>query len=135
MIAIRGVDHIGIRVIDRKRSVDFYGKLGFEVTQEHDAGRVVVLRNAAGVEINFIVNGAEYAGGQNPLMDIAEKYPGYTHVALAVESMDQTIATLGRVGIPISEGPQRLGAGLSLFIRDPDRNVIELRQKPASPGR
>ena len=131
MIAIRGVDHIGIRVIDRDRSVGFYAKLGFEVTQEHDAARVVVLRNAAGVEINFIVNGAPYGAGENPLMDIGDKYPGYTHVALAVESIAQTVVTLGQLGITISGGPEHLGNGLSLFIRDPDRNVIELRQKPA----
>jgi hypothetical protein len=30
--------------------------------------------------------------------------------------------------VVITEGPVRLGGALSLFLRDPDRNVIELRE-------
>lgn len=131
MISLQGVSHVGIRVIERDRSAAFYAKLGFAVVAEHESGSVVILRNAAGVEINFIVNGKPFEGGQNPLMDIDDKYPGYTHVAFDVGSMEQTVAALGTLGIAISEGPVRLGPGLSLFVRDPDRNVIELRQKRA----
>jgi lactoylglutathione lyase len=131
MIAIRSVDHIGIRITDRARAVEFYEKLGFVTVSEHAKDHVLVVRNAAGVEINFIINGKPYGAGENPLMDIADKYPGYTHVAFSVESIPHTVEALAVLGVPITGGPDRLGDGVSLFLRDPDRNVIELRQRIA----
>lgn len=128
MLTLRSVNHIGIRITDRARSVEFYARLGFQLVWEQPAGTVMILRNAAGIEINFIVNGKPYQGDQNPLMDLPDKYPGYTHVAFDIESIDATLAALARANIAVSGGPERLGDGLSLFIRDPDRNVIELRQ-------
>ena len=128
MIEIQQVDHIGIRVTDEVRTLAFYRQLGFEVTFRADEARVVIVTNAKGVEINFIVNGVEALGGRNVLMDVPDKHPGYTHVALRVVSIEQTVAELDALGIEITEGPVRLGSGMSLFIRDPDQNVIELRE-------
>lgn len=124
---IEAVDHIGIRVIDEQRAVDFYGQFGFQVVFRQPAAFVTILRNAAGVELNLITNGRADFDGKNVLMDVPEKHPGYTHVALRVDSMDATVQRLAQLGIPIAEGPIQLGSGLSLFIRDPDANVIELR--------
>jgi lactoylglutathione lyase len=64
-------------------------------------------------------------------MDEPEKYPGCTHVALGVASAEQAAAELAEAGIGLSGGPVKLGDGISLFVRDPDRNVVELRQSPA----
>jgi lactoylglutathione lyase len=128
VIEIRQVDHIGIRVTNEARTLAFYRQLGFEVTFRAEVAAVVIVTNAEGVEINFIVNGKGPPAGRNVLMDVADKYPGYTHVALRVASIDRTVAELRSLGIEITEGPVRLGSGVSLFIRDPDRNVIELRE-------
>lgn len=125
---IEAVDHIGIRVTDEQRAVAFYGELGFSVVFRQADAFVTILRNAAGVEINLITNGRADFDGKNVLMDVAEKHPGYTHVALRVASIEDTVQELARLGIAITEGPKQLGAGLSLFIRDPDANVIELRK-------
>jgi lactoylglutathione lyase len=128
MIEILQVDHVGIRVSDEARTLAFYREFGFDVTFRAEEARVVIVANREGVELNFIVNGSAPPGNGNVLMDIAPKHPGYTHVALRVASIEATAAQLRSLGIEITEGPVRLGNGVSLFIRDPDRNVIELRQ-------
>jgi lactoylglutathione lyase len=128
---IQQVDHVGIRVTDEASTLAFYRQFGFQVTFRAEEARVVIVRNAQGVELNFIVNAVPPPDGRNVLMDVASKHPGYTHVALRVASMDRTIAELDSLGIEMTEGPVRLGSGVSVFIRDPDRNVIELRQHDA----
>ena len=128
MIPIARVEHIGIRVTDPVRSEAFYALFGFETKFRGGPEPVVIMQNDAGVEINLICNGAPRAEPSNVLMDVPEKHAGYTHVALGVASIEETVAELGRLGIAITGGPVNLGGRLSLFVRDPDRNVVELRE-------
>ena len=129
---ISAVSHVGIRVLDAARSEAFYAQLGFRVVARFSRDAVVILSNDAGVEINLIVNAVPEHDGTNVLMDEnLPKRAGYTHVAFAVDSIEDTVKTLGELGIAISGGPERLGPGISLFVRDPDRNVLELRQERA----
>jgi lactoylglutathione lyase len=129
---ITAFDHIGVRVRDGGRARAFYRKLGFEVVYEDAQSPVVILRNMAGVEINLVVN-ADAAAAVNVLMDVPEKHPGLTHVALRVRSIADTVAALHAAGIAITEGPVRLGPwNTSVFVRDPDGNVIELTEHRAA---
>ena len=57
MIAIEKVDHLGIRITDRTRALAFYGILGFRVEHEVEFDAVIIVKNAADVELNLIVNG------------------------------------------------------------------------------
>ena len=124
---IESVHHIGIRVTDGPRAIAFYEQLGFRVVYRDPKDPVVVLVTDSGVELNLIVNAGPF-DGKNRLMDIPEKFPGITHVALRVASIEEAKSWVERVGLTITEGPKRLGNGISLFFRDPDANVIELRQ-------
>jgi lactoylglutathione lyase len=128
-IEIAAVDHIGVRVHDLDRAMKFYAVLGFTLEHKATNDAVAVVRNAEGVELNLVYNANADAGGNNILMDVREKYPGYTHVALRVRSIRSTIEVLRTHGVRITQGPVSFGRDghVSVFVRDPDLNVIELR--------
>jgi lactoylglutathione lyase len=134
-ITVERVDHIGIRVRDFDRALGFYRVLGFELVHKVTFDAVAIIKNAAGVEINLIINANAGDPANNILMDVGEKYAGFTHVALRVGSIEATIAALKGNDIAISDGPVKFGddGNVSVFIRDPDRNVIELRGRDQGP--
>ena len=129
MINIEQFDHVGIRITDRERAVKYYESLGFKIEVEVDFDAVIVMKNSNGVEINLVVNGVDLNQGKNILMDVPEKHTGFTHVALRVESIVETLKTLEKENIAISQGPVTFGRDghVSVFLRDPDRNTLELR--------
>ena len=128
-IDIVAVDHIGIRVRDLERAMTFYRILGFELEHKAKNDAVAVVRNAHGVELNLVYNANADAGGKNILMDVGDKYPGYTHVALRVASIKSVIEVLRAYDVRITQGPVSFGRDghVSVFVRDPDLNVVELR--------
>ena len=126
---ISNIDHIGIRITEKNAALDFYKILGFQLEQEVDFDAVIIMKNKSGVEINLINNGKDISNGKNILMDVPEKHPGFTHVAFGVESVLHVMEVLEKNNVPISQGPVTFGRDghVSIFIRDPDRNTIELR--------
>ena len=131
---LTGVAHLGIRVKELARSRVFYELFGFEfVAGPMGPEPVAIMKHPAGIEINFILNGADDVPS-NVLMDIDHKHAGYTHVALAIREVDAAKAMLDDAGIPLSGGPiDYPGGAVGMFVRDPDRNVVELyRPAPAA---
>ena len=64
-------------------------------------------------------------GDPGILMDVEGKYPGYTHVALKLASVEQAEQLFQETGVAIT-GRRSFRGVDTVFIRDPDRNVLEL---------
>ena len=129
-IPILGLAHLGIRVHNLERSVRFYELLGFNKTAGPIGPEpVAILEHPSGVEVNLILN-APSADAPNILMDVPAKHPGVTHFALLCPDILAAKERLEAAGIALSGGPVRFGPGAQgIFVRDPDRNVIELHQR------
>ena len=134
-IDIERVDHIGIRVRDLDRALTFYRVLGFALMQRSENDDVAIIRNERGVELNLVFNANAGDPAADILMDVPKKFAGYTHIALRVTSIPATIAALQANRIAITQGPVSFGDAVhvSVFVRDPDRNVIELRGRDQGP--
>jgi lactoylglutathione lyase len=130
LVTLSGIAHVGIRVHDLERSMRFYSLLGFVKTLGPIGPEpVAILDHPSGIELNLVPNAPD-ATATNVLMDVAEKHPGITHVALSCPDIAKARAILEAAGYPLS--PVRFPNGSqAIFVRDPDRNVIELNQ-PAS---
>lgn len=129
MKEIVGINHIGIRVSNLQDARQFYEQLGFAfLAGPMGPEPVAIMEHASGVNINLILN-ADSGMADNILMDVPEKHPGYTHMALNVTDIAAIEAQLRRLAIEITEGPITLpDGGKMLFVRDQDRNVIEFHQ-------
>jgi lactoylglutathione lyase len=126
---ILSVDHIGIRVTDRDVSRAFYAQFGFVETDYFQADQANEMETASGVRINLIMNGAKRENNKNILLDEPIKYAGITHLALVVKDLSELQTWLQANKIPITEGPIQLSPRrITLFIRDPDGNVLEFNQ-------
>ena len=126
---ITGIAHVGIRVHTLDRARAFYELLGFKfVIGPIGPEPVAIMTHPSGIEINFILNAAD-TSTQNVLMDSKEKHPGYTHIALSVKNVLEVQSALISAGVTITEGPITFPSGsTAIFVRDPDRNVIEFNQ-------
>lgn len=126
MLEMQNVDHVGIRISDREKSVVFYELLGFELIADggYDQGHPLVMLHPCGIVLNLL--GPATAGqGANILMDEKPKYPGITHLAIKMVSAEDTEEFVNANNIAIT-GRREFNGSKTIFIRDPDRNVLEL---------
>ncbi len=130
MIAIQKIDHIGIRIREKRRSIAFYEELGFELIVDtgFEKGHPIMMRHPSGVVLNLLGPSSE-AKDENVLMDIGQRFAGYTHMALKIGSLADAEALLAEKGIEIT-GRFSFKDMKAIFIRDPDRNVIEFDEYP-----
>lgn len=125
-IQFQGYDHVGIRVTDPQRALDFYGKLGFRLDPDFSSDDVAEIVAEDGTRLNLIFNGVPRAN--NVLLDEPVKWPGYTHGAFVVGSLQAVLDWAEREGVTITEGPVDWGRRLTCFLRDPDGNVLEFNE-------
>ena len=119
--------HTCYRILEIERSIEFYGKLGFEVLK-----RMPIGDEAINVFMGLPDDGARleltYNIGRAEPYDIGS---GYGHIAVTVDDMGLTLASLANAGISPEKPPYRIREGGSLlcFVRDPDGYRIELIER------
>lgn len=133
-IRIRGIDHVVLRVRDPDAALAFYcGLLGCREERRIEALGLVQLRAGAGlIDLVDLDSPLGKAGGAPP----GEEGRNVDHFALQLEDFDEQAlrAQLTAAGVEPGDVHQRYGAGgmgPSMYIRDPDGNVVELKG-PAS---
>jgi len=121
----RGFHSLGVAVADIEKSVQFYESVGFRFVQSH-TNRLKLLRNDGGLYLHLFQTTRPCPNQKNVLMDLeeGEKYPGHTHMSFAVGSVPKTRAYFEKIGHAITGTRGKL----ALFIRDPDRTVLEFER-------
>jgi len=134
-IEIRQLDHVVLRVRDLERSLHFYvDVLGCREERRIEQIGLIQLRAGASlVDLVPVDQPLGRAGGAAP----GDEGRNVDHVAFRIESLDaeSVLAWLEKHGLEASEIDVRYGAegyGPSLYLRDPDGNVIELRGAPTA---
>lgn len=138
-IEIRAIDHVVLRVADLEAAIRFYcDVLGCTEERRVDPLGLVQLRAGASlVDLVDVDAPLGRAGGPPPAGAGAGSAsgPNVDHVALQLASFDaeKIAAHLRAHGVAAGEVARRYGAqgmGPSLYIRDPEGNVVELKGPP-----
>jgi len=133
MIAIRDIDHLVLRVVNVEAMIAFYRDvLGCTVDRRRDGIGLVQLRAGRSMLDLVPVDGElGRAGGAPP----GREGRNLDHFCFRLESFDETAIRedLARAGVPTGPVATRYGAegdGPSLYVTDPDGNVVELKGPP-----
>jgi catechol 2,3-dioxygenase-like lactoylglutathione lyase family enzyme len=133
---LRKLDHIVLRIADLDRSVAFYGQvLGCPIDRRQDAIGLVQLRAGESlIDLVPLDGPLGSLGGAGP----AVEGRNVDHFALQIAPFDEGAirAHLAAHGVPVVQAGRRYGAegdGPSLYVTDPDGNVVELKG-PAQPA-
>lgn len=133
MIKLREIDHIVLRVSDLEAMLDFYcGVLGCDVARRQEEIGLYQLRAGRSlVDLVPIDGKLGRAGGAAP----GREGRNMDHVCFRVEPYDEAAicAHLTAHGVALGESGSRFGAegeGPSIYIADPEGNVVELKGPP-----
>lgn len=132
-IRVQGIDHVVLRVADLARAIRFYGEvLGCHEERRVEQLGLVQLR--AGRSLIDVVDVSGEIGQMGGAAPGAEAR-NMDHVALRIDPFDEAMlrAHLEAHGVAPGEIERRYGAegmGPSMYIRDPDGNVVELKGPP-----
>tara|TARA_B100001750_G_C15504892_1_gene599709 strand:+ start:1623 stop:2057 length:435 start_codon:yes stop_codon:yes gene_type:complete len=114
-IKISRINHVGIPITDRKKTLPFYRDiLGLKIIPSQvDSENVIWTQLEDGSMIHPI--------------ETNDPEGGASHVAFQVKNFSEAIQKLNELNIPIESGPgERYDGQKFLFIRDPDGNRIEI---------
>jgi glyoxylase I family protein len=134
MIRIREIDHLVLRVVDLEGMIRFYcGALGCTIERRQDEIGLVQLR--AGRSMLDLV---PVDGKLGKALGAAPTREGRNldHFCLRVDAFDEPAIRreLGALGVEVGPLATRFGAegeGPSVYVTDPEGNVVELKGPPS----
>lgn len=131
--SLREIDHVVLRVASLQRSLDFYvGVLGATIERHQEAIGLMQLRAGRSlIDLVPLDGKLGRVGGAAP----AAEGRNMDHVCLRVEPFDGDAirAYLSACGVAPGPVERRFGAegeGPSIYVNDPDGNVVELKGPP-----
>lgn len=135
MIRIGEIDHVVLRAIDMPAMLRFYGEvLGCREERRQDEIGLVQLRAGSSlIDLVSIDGKLGRHGGAAP----ANEGHNMDHLCLRLVNYDETaiLAHLQAHGVRIGESGSRYGAqgeGPSIYLYDPQGNMIELKGPPTA---
>jgi glyoxylase I family protein len=133
VIRIRELDHLVLRVIDLEEMLRFYcGALGCTIERRQDAIGLVQLRAGRSLLDLVPISGKlGSAGGAAP----AAEGRNVDHFCFRVEPFDEAairshLQACGIVAGPVESRYGAEGEGPSIYVTDPEGNVVELKGPP-----
>ncbi len=127
--AIKGLDHVVLRVADLDRAIRFYCEV-LGCTEERRVESINLVQLRAGAALIDLILAAGV-----PATGAASGRANMDHFALRIEPFEEAAlrAHLESHGVEAGEVATRYGAegrGPSLYIQDPDGNTVELKGPP-----
>jgi catechol 2,3-dioxygenase-like lactoylglutathione lyase family enzyme len=133
--SVRGLDHVVLRIRDLQRSLAFYAEgLGCAVEKRQDDIGLIQLRAGRSlIDLVPLDGKLGRAGGAAP----AREGRNVDHICLRIEPFDAAAIAGHLKARGFEPGPveSRYGAegqGPSMYVTDPDGNVVELKGPPAA---
>ena len=133
MIQVREIDHLVLRVVDLNTMIRFYCDiLGCTIERRQDSIGLVQLRAGRSLLDLVPIDGElGRAGGAAP----AREGRNLDHFCFRVEPFDESAIrrVLEAHGIATGATESRYGAegeGPSIYVKDPEENVVELKGPP-----
>ena len=135
MIHIRDIDHVVLRVVDLPAMLRFYcDGLGCRIERRQDEIGLIQLRAGRSmVDLVPLDGKLGRAGGAAP----GKEGRNVDHVCFRVEPFDERairahLASLGIAAGPVESRYGAEGEGPSMYLSDPQGNVVELKGPPSA---
>ena len=126
-LRVAEIDHVVIRCRDQARALEFYTRV-LGLTEERRLDAIGLIQLRAGASLIDLVPAEPPPTHEGRNVD---------HVCLGMDTpdMDALMRYLRAQSVEVLGDPaERYGArgmGLSVYVLDPDGNIIELKQRPA----
>jgi catechol 2,3-dioxygenase-like lactoylglutathione lyase family enzyme len=135
MIHVQALDHIVLNVADVERTLHFYHDglgLAVERLDAYHAGDAPFPSVRVNADTIIDLFPPTLSGQTTATHTNANANANVDHLCLVVTDPIETLqAHLATIGVPIERGPTNVfgahGIGTSVYIRDPDHTLVELR--------